>query len=40
MTLDHYFIIPHSLYGNNIDGAGVQALAKHLPHCTNPQNIK
>ena len=40
MTLDHSFIIPHSLYGNNFDGAGAQALAERLPHCTNPQNLK
>ena len=40
MTLDHCFVISHSLYGNNIDDAGTQALAKRLPHCTNPQNLK
>ena len=40
MTLDYSFVIPYSLYGNNIDGAGAQALVERLPHCTNPQNLK
>ena len=40
MTLDHCFFIPHSLYGNNFDGAGAQALAERLPHTTIQQNLE
>ena len=30
----------YSLYGNKIDGAGAQALAEGLQHCTNLQELE
>ena len=39
MHVTWWITIPYSLYGNKVGGAGIQALAEHLPHFFDPQGI-